>query len=54
MKKVRLTASVDTAKCIGDRVCENVRPAGAISMIEKRARVGESPVCSVFQVHGYL
>lgn len=39
MKKVYLYAQVDEAKCIGDRVCENVCPAGAIAMVNKKARV---------------
>ena len=42
MKKVHVQAQVDPAKCIGDRICENVCPAGAIEMVEKKARVDES------------
>jgi Fe-S-cluster-containing hydrogenase component 2 len=39
MKKVHLCAAIDESKCIGDRICENVCPAGAIEMVDKRAVV---------------
>jgi Fe-S-cluster-containing hydrogenase component 2 len=39
MRKVYLMAEVDPSKCIGDRICENVCPTGAIRMVEKKAVV---------------
>jgi Fe-S-cluster-containing hydrogenase component 2 len=32
-------AEVDTSICIGDRICENVCPTGAIKVVEKKAIV---------------
>ncbi|MBW1788622.1 MAG: 4Fe-4S binding protein, partial [Deltaproteobacteria bacterium] len=39
MKKVYMSAVVDESKCIGDRICENICPAGAIEMVNKKAVV---------------
>lgn len=39
MKKVYVQARVDADKCIGDRICENICPAGAIEMVHKKAVV---------------
>lgn len=39
MRKVYSVAHVDQAKCIGDRICENVCPTGAVRMINKKAVV---------------
>ena len=39
MKKVYVQALVDTQKCIGDRICENVCPVEAIHMVQKKAVV---------------
>jgi Fe-S-cluster-containing hydrogenase component 2 len=39
MRKVHSFAEVDPAKCIGDRICENVCPTGAIRVVEKKAIV---------------
>jgi Fe-S-cluster-containing hydrogenase component 2 len=39
MRKVYLMAEVDPNKCVGDRICENVCPTGAIRMVEKKAVV---------------
>ena len=39
MKKVYMSAVVDETKCIGDRICENICPAGAIEMVNKKAVV---------------
>ena len=39
MKKVYMSAEVDKSKCIGDRICENICPAGAIGMKDKKAVV---------------
>jgi Fe-S-cluster-containing hydrogenase component 2 len=39
MRKVYSMAEVDPSKCIGDRICENVCPTGAIRMVEKKAVV---------------
>lgn len=41
MKVVKFIASVDEAKCTGDRLCETVCPSGAIKSHEKKARVDE-------------
>ncbi|MBU2551609.1 MAG: 4Fe-4S binding protein [Proteobacteria bacterium] len=49
MKKVHLVSQVDESRCIGDRVCENVCPAGAIVMMEKKARVDESRCVACFK-----
>ena len=35
MKKVYMNAEVDASKCIGDRICENICPAGAITPYEE-------------------
>jgi Fe-S-cluster-containing hydrogenase component 2 len=37
MRKVYLLAKVDRTRCIGDRICENVCPTGAIRMVGKKA-----------------
>jgi Fe-S-cluster-containing hydrogenase component 2 len=39
MKKVYMSAEVDDSKCIGDRICQNICPAGAIEMKDKKAFV---------------
>jgi len=39
MKKVYVQALVDADTCIGDRICENICPAGAIQMVDKKAVV---------------
>lgn len=39
MKKVYVQARVDADKCIGDRICENICPSGAIEMVHKKAVV---------------
>jgi len=39
MRKVHLMAHADQSKCVGDRICENVCPTGAIRVIEKKAVV---------------
>jgi Fe-S-cluster-containing hydrogenase component 2 len=39
MRKVYSLAEVDPTKCIGDRICENVCPTGAIRVVEKKAVV---------------
>ena len=49
MKKVYLRALVDTDKCIGDRICENMCPSGAIVMIDKKAQVDESKCVACFR-----
>jgi len=49
MKKVYVIAQVDETKCIGDRICENVCPAGAIIMVDKRAQVDESKCAACFK-----
>ncbi|MBW1787746.1 MAG: 4Fe-4S binding protein [Deltaproteobacteria bacterium] len=42
MRKVHSLAEVDQAMCIGDRICENVCPTGAIRVVKKKAVVDES------------
>ena len=42
MKKVYVSTQVDVSKCIGDKICENVCPTGAITMVKKRAQVDGS------------
>jgi Fe-S-cluster-containing hydrogenase component 2 len=39
MRKVYSLAEVDQTLCIGDRICENVCPTGAIRVIKKKAVV---------------
>gem|GEM_PF-205680 len=41
MRKVHSFAQVDQAKCIGDRICENICMTGAIRVINKKAVVDE-------------
>jgi ferredoxin len=41
MKVVKFVSSVDPSKCNGDKLCERVCPTGAISVIEKEARVDQ-------------
>ena len=49
MKKVYVTSQVDREKCIGDKICENVCPAGAITMNEKKAQVDEDKCVGCFK-----
>lgn len=42
MKKVYIMSQVDEDKCIGDKICENVCPTGAIKVIKRKARVDEN------------
>jgi len=42
MKKVYIMSQVDEDKCIGDKICENVCPTGAITVTERKARVDKS------------
>lgn len=42
MKKVFSMAQVDVDKCIGDKICENVCPTGAIKVVNKKAGVDEN------------
>jgi len=42
MKKVYIMSQVDEDKCIGDKICENVCPTGAIKVVKRKARVDES------------
>ncbi len=41
MRKVYSLAEVDQTLCIGDRICENVCPTGAIRMVKKKAVVDD-------------
>ena len=41
MKKVYLMSQVNADKCTGDKICENVCPTGAITVIDRKARVDE-------------
>ena len=47
MRKVHTMAQVDRDKCIGDRICENVCPTGAIRVVDKKAVVdsGKCAAC---------
>ena len=49
MKKVYEMALVDQTRCIGDKICENVCPAEAIRMVEKKAQVDESKCVACFK-----
>lgn len=49
MKKVYEIAWIDQARCVGDQVCLNVCPTGAIRMIERKARVEESMCVACFK-----
>ena len=42
MKKAYLLSQVDETKCVGDKICENVCPTGAIKVVERKARVDET------------
>jgi len=42
MKKAYLLSQVDERKCIGDKICENVCPTGAIKVVNRKARVDET------------
>lgn len=44
MKIVRFRAEVDESRCRGDKLCENMRPAGAIKVVDKKATV-DSDLC---------
>lgn len=39
MKVVTLLSQIDEAKCVGDRICERICPAGAVKVVEKKAVV---------------
>ena len=41
MRRVHSVAQVDPARCIGDRICENICPTGAIRMVNKKAVVDD-------------
>ncbi len=41
MKKVHVLSQVDEERCIGDKICENVCPTGAIKVVKKKASVDE-------------
>ena len=49
MKKVYLSSQVDEKKCIGDGVCENVCPTGAIRVIDKKAQVEADKCAACFK-----
>jgi len=42
MKLVKFVSSVDPSKCNGDKLCERVCPTGAISVVDKEARVDQA------------
>jgi ferredoxin len=42
MKIVHFVSLVDARKCNGDKLCERLCPAGAIKVVEKKARVDET------------
>jgi NAD-dependent dihydropyrimidine dehydrogenase PreA subunit/bacterioferritin-associated ferredoxin len=42
MKVVNFVSVVDSRKCNGDKLCESLCPAGAIKVVDKKARVNES------------
>ena len=49
MKVVKFLAQVDETKCIGDKLCENVCPTGAIEVVEKKARLDEQRCIACFR-----
>jgi Fe-S-cluster-containing hydrogenase component 2 len=49
MKKVYEIAWIDESRCIGDRVCQDVCPTGAIRMVGKKARVEEARCVACFK-----
>jgi len=49
MRKVYLYAIVDENKCIGDQICKNICPSGAISMVENKVHVDPSKCVACFR-----
>jgi Fe-S-cluster-containing hydrogenase component 2 len=41
MREVNEYAMVDEPRCIGDRICENICPSGAITVMERKAKIDE-------------
>ena len=41
MKKVYVMSQVNADKCTGDKICEKVCPTGAVTVIDRKARVDE-------------
>ncbi len=53
MRKVHSKAVVDKVKCIGDRICENVCPTGAIRVVERKAVVDETKCAACLKCMDY-
>ena len=53
MRKVHSLAEVDRTLCIGDRICENVCPTGAIRVVEKKAVVDENKCAACLKCIDY-
>lgn len=53
MRKVYSLAEVEQTMCIGDRICENVCPTGAIRMVEKKAVVDEKKCAACLKCIDY-
>ena len=53
MKKVYLLSQVDETKCIGDKICENVCPTGAIRMVKKKAVVDDEKCAACLKCIDY-
>lgn len=41
MRVAEFLAQVDEAKCVGDKLCEQICPTGAIKVVEKKANVDD-------------
>jgi len=53
MKKVYLLSQVDDTKCIGDKICENVCPTGAIRVVKKKAFVDDEKCAACLKCIDY-
>ena len=53
IRKVHSLAEVDQTRCIGDRICENVCPTGAIRMVKKKAFVDDDKCAACLKCIDY-
>jgi Fe-S-cluster-containing hydrogenase component 2 len=53
MRRVYSVAQVDPTLCIGDRICENICPTGAIRMVNKKAVVDDERCAACLKCMDY-